>query len=181
MKPRALPCTPRAAAPLEKFGGEASRQDVEEGDFVDVCVDGHGYHWVLIVRIERGVAPAPAPALEPVPLRRIDRVAARIARRNAEKALVKAREKDRAKGVSEHDERVYYGILSNDPAPACLGCEIGREMTFRHESIKEVTLGAGAKGMKQALARLRAKVVAFEGRERPSGDIEALKVSLGIV
>lgn len=195
---RATPCSERIAGRLELYGGAASRDGVKEGDLVDVCVDGHGYHWVLVTkisRVEREVAaeasspsPAPTPLPEATPVAarpqtKAEAISARISARNAAKnkkiAEIK-KSKELGKGIPL-SERVYEGLLTNDPAPACLGCVVGRRFTFGHRSIKELKRGARGVTVPQAVRNLRRFLEDSKGRSRKSADYEAICMEMGIV
>lgn len=191
---RATPCSARTAGRLELYGGAASRDGVKEGDLVDVCVDGHGYHWVLVTKISRvereepeaSAAALPAPEALPVAARpptKAELISARISARNAEKNKKIAetkKSKELGKGIPL-SERVYEGLLTNDPAPACLGCVVGRRFTFGHGSIKELKRGARGVTVPQAVRNLRRFLEDSKGRSRKSADYEAICMEMGIV
>lgn len=189
-KPRENACTPRVASRLELFGGASSRDSIKLGDLADVCVDGHGYHWVLVTRIERadiGSPLPPKPAQPSRPLTKVEAIAARIAARNATRKAGSAKEAAEkvatSKGLSAAisiGARAYTGFLSNDPSPACTGCRIGREFTFRHDAIKEVKRAARGLTVEDAVRTLKRFIRDTEHRSRLSSDHADISMELGI-
>ncbi len=199
---RAAPCTPRTASRLELYGGEKSRNTLDVGDRVDICVDGHGYHWVLVTKIEfdyervyadrappvAPVGPVATPAAATKGSAAVQRIAQRIARSKAEKearldalrGAKKAAIAENARRRAELSSRVYYGLLASDPAPACMGCQIGREFIFRHDAVKEVRRGPRGMTIAQAIRNLRRFIEESEHKPRLSADHDAISAELGI-
>ncbi len=194
-KPRDQACTPRPASRLELYGGEKRRANLDVGDRADVCVDGHGYHWVLVTEIEldyeraRAVAvpvgPVATPAAATSGSPAVQRIAQRLALAKAEKEARLAARKgaviENKRRAMELSARVYHGLLTNDPAPACLGCQLGRKFTFRHESVKEVQRGGRGVTVAQAIRNLRNFIADMAEKPRLSADHEAISRELGVV
>lgn len=191
---RDLPCTPRAASIHELYGTESSRSGVQIGDYVDVAMDGSGYHWVLVISIhasDRAIDQITAPvsskravsAPASAPGSKLERLARRISQRNEERrrreadARVRKAEKS---ALVELSERTYRGLLTNDPSPACTGCKLGREIQFGHASIKEVRKAPRGMSIAEARRNLESFIEESPYRRKVSADFQGLCEELGV-